>query len=197
MVRRFLLLLLPLLFAGCLPVTAPLSDVAKSELDKRLIGTWQRVGQQNQMAVVDVPVVKGNPKGLMRAVYNGMEDDPSNAFWFFTTTIDKHTYMTAYVEPTDNGIKFADFRKEGAFAAYTEAKVQRFFIFRYTFDGDGVNVDGGGREAVKNVMAAEKIASADGIYQPAPGWLAKYLAANDPDKIFDRTNVQEYTRVKK
>jgi hypothetical protein len=178
------------LLAGCLPVTVPLSDASKAEPDKRLVGAWE--GMNSTHEEVDVPVVKGNPKGLMRRVFSKDE----YTFWFFTTTIGKHNYMTVYLRP-GNGPTFADFSKEGAYEKYIKGAEQRYFVFQYAVDGDKLVVDGGNRKVIEAVMTGARIEEADSSFKTPPGWLAKYLTENDPDAIFDRTNKQEYTRAKK
>src|SRR5262249_33258873 len=213
--RRLVLLLVPLvLFAvllpGCVPVTESLSDPDKAEPDKRLLGKWQRrVGDEIRGLEIDSPAVKGNPKGLMRAVYNGQEDDPKNAFWFFTTTIGKHTYATIYLDPRDNMAplpEFADFRKEGAFEKWNKGKDRCYFIFRYVLDRDKLTVDGGEMEAMKKLMQAEKIEGMPSRLVPGlgmryfktpSGWLATYLEKSGPQTLYNGTNVQEWQRPKK
>ncbi len=96
-------ILLPLcpiiiLLAGCVPVTEPLSDLDKAKPDEWLLGKWQGNSPNSADCEIDIPAVKGNPKGLMRAVCSGRADDPSNSFWFFTTTIGKDTYATFCIE---------------------------------------------------------------------------------------------------
>src|SRR5205814_1625579 len=90
MVRRLLPVaaLVAITSAGCVPVTEPVGDVEKAEPDKNLVGTWNGSGE----IAIDVPEVKGNPKGLMRAVSDGKVNDPENVLWFFTTKIGKHMY---------------------------------------------------------------------------------------------------------
>ena len=197
--RPLVLLFIPLcliavLLPGCVPVREPLSDPDKAEPDKRLLGKWQRV-DKIQRYEIDSPAVKGNPKGLMRTVYDGQADDPKNAFWFFTTTIGKHTYATVYLAPRDN-LEFANFRKEGAFQEWNKGKDRRYFIFRYVLDGDKLTVDGGDKEAMKKLMQAEKIEGMP-YFKTPPGWLAKYLEKSGPKTLYNGTNVQEWRRQKK
>lgn len=182
-----------LLLAGCVPVTTPLGDVTKAEVDKQLVGKWQR-DHDSVIAEADVPAVKGHPKGLMRAVRD-IKNKPDNTLWFFTSTIGKHSYMTAYVEP-GNEVKYADFSTEGAFDRYTQAREQRYHVFRYAVEGDKL-VFNGNPGAFRDVMKAAKIEMVDDKYFKTPdGWLAKFLATKDADKVFDGTNRVSYTRVK-
>src|SRR5262245_17620404 len=122
--RRRMLVLIALchiiLLPGCVPDTEPLSDPAKAKPDKRLLGKWQEKSGRSNWEI-DIPAVKGNPKGLMRAVRNGRADDPRNSFWFFTTTIGKHTYATSFLA-FSRRIEFADFREEGAFEKWNKRK---------------------------------------------------------------------------
>ena len=191
--RRAVLLVVRLcviavLLPGCVPVTEPLSDPDKAEPDKRLLGTWQSADCPYE---IDAPPVKGNPKGLMRALRYGRADNPQNIFWFFTTTIGKHTYATIYVESYDKwgNIRYADFRKEGAFKKWNEKQDRHYFIVRLVLDGDKVTVDGGddsAEEKLNKAMPAHK----------TPWWLAKYLEKNGP-QIYNGTNEAEYRRSKK
>lgn len=185
-----------LLLVGCVPVTTPLGDVTKAEVDQQLVGKWQR-DDDKVLDEADVPVVKGHPKGLMRAVHNNLPDDPKKAFWFYTTTVGKHSYMVVYMEPKE-GFDFADFREEGAFAKYTQAQEQRYFIFRYTLAGDKLVIDGGNHNRLKDAMKAANIdAAASGAFKTPDGWLAKFLATKEAEALFDGSNKQSYTRVKK
>jgi hypothetical protein len=195
MSRRNLWFCIAVLVAGCVPVTEPLSDVSKAEPERRLVGKWQRVDSTDWYEV-DVPAVKGHPKGLMRAVYNGKVDDLQNTFWFFAATIGKHTYATVYLAPSDK-LKFTDFREEGVFENYTKSKNRQYFIFKFTLDGDNLVVDGGTGTVVEELMKAEKIEKTGEFFKTSEGWLAKYLARNGPDKIFTGENKQEYRRAKK
>ena len=188
------LCLIAILLSGCVPVREPLSDPDKAEPDKRLLGKWQR-SDESQRCEIDSPAVKGNPKGLMRTVYDGQADDPKKAFWFFTTTIGKHTYATIYCEPGDKG-GFADFRKEGAFQEWNKGDDRRYFIFRYVLDGDKLTVDGGDKEAMKKLMQAERIEGME-YFKTPQGWLAKYLEKSGPKTLYNGTNVQEWRRPKK
>jgi hypothetical protein len=189
--RNLYLIAVAVLLAGCVPVTEPLSDPDKAEPDKRLLGKWQRVGE-TQSCEIDAPAVKGHPKGLLRAVYEGKADDPKNAFWFFTTTIGKDTYVNIYLDQHAE-LKFADFRKEGAFAAWNKAKARRYFIFRYVLDGNNLTVDGGDSVAVADLMKAEKIGGQQ-FYETPPHWLAKYLEKNGPPALYKGSNVQQWRR---
>lgn len=194
MSRRTLLFAFVPLLAGCVPVTAPLGDVSKAEPDKQLLGTWKK--DDGFSYEIDIPAVDGNPKGLMRSVGGGKPDDLSNAFWFHLATIGKHTYATIYLHPTEDA-KFADFREAGAFDKWMKGDSRRYFIFRYVLDGDSLTVDGGNDSAFKKLMANEKFEMAGDYFKTPAAWLAKYLDKNGPETIFDGSNVETRTRVKK
>ena len=148
--------------------------------------------------VIDVPEVKGNPKGLMRTVNDNKPEEPANVLWFSTTTIGKQSLRKHHsrVEGRDH-LASPSFHKEGAFAEWQKEPKKRYFIFRYKLDGEKLVVDAGSETVVKDLMKAEKIEHADNGYFKTPtGWFAKYLEKNDPDKIFDGNNVTRYTRPK-
>src|SRR2546423_1469624 len=106
MLRRLLppVALAALVCVGCVPVTEPVGDVEKAEPDKALVGKWTVTGGDGpaktldvKALTVDAPDVKGNPKGLMRAIMN--PDGGDNENWFFTTTVGKHTYANVILAP--------------------------------------------------------------------------------------------------
>ena len=191
--RHLVLLSIPLcvpaiLLSGCrVRVTEPLSDPNKAEPDKRLIGKW--TGDDDPDVEINAPAVKGNPKGLMRAINKGRVDDPGNAFWFFTSSVGKHTYATIYVNSDD---EFADFRKEGAFEKWNKGN-RRYCIFQFVLDGDNVTVDCGSSEAMKNLMKNKnfdgvkdtKIGPFGPYFKTPPGWFAAYLEKSGPQTLYD------------
>ena len=129
---------------------------------------------------------------MRRATRTGKD---ANTFWFHLTTIGKHTYATVYIgDPNKDG--FADFREPGAFEKWQKGVDRKYFVYRYTLDGDSLVVDGGSDAAFKALMADEKVAK-DGDYFKTPaGWLARYLEKTGPDKVYDGTNVERRKRVK-
>jgi hypothetical protein len=183
------------LLAGCVPVTEPLGDVTKAEPDKRLLGRWQHADQATDVYEIDTPAVKGHPKGLMRAVHNGKQDELSEAFWFHLATVGKQTYATIYLHPTEDG-KFADFREAGAFETWQKGTNRRYFVFKFVLDGDTLDVNGGNDKDFKKLMADEKIEEVGGFFKTPAGWLGKYMEKNGPEAIFDGSNVEHRKRVK-
>jgi hypothetical protein len=182
----FPVVLVAVLLPGCVPVTEPLSDPDKAEPDKRLLGKWE----SPENLEIDSPAVKGNPKGLMRVVYDGDRPPPDdlppgkNATWFFTTKIGKDTYATIYVEPPPQMFVFADFHKEGAFEKWNKRDDRCYYIVRYVLDGDELAVDVGDKEAVPKLMLAEKIEWMQWFAKTQPGWLATYLEKNGPKTLY-------------
>ena len=199
-----MLLLVPLvlivaLVPGCIPVTEPLSDPNKAEPDKGLIGTWHGRSLLGDFGdcVIDSPDVKGNPKGLMRAVWHKEKANDLTTFWFFSTKIDKNTYATICLESRGDELEWADFREEGAFKKWNKGD-RRYYIWWYKLDGDKFTLNYMDREDMKNLWRAEnKIEDAGSYFKTPPGWLAKYLEKNGPETLYDGTYKAEWVRAKK
>jgi hypothetical protein len=173
------------LLPGCLFVTQPLSDPNKAEPEKRLLGKWE--GSRGRLREIDCPAWKGNPKGLMRCREYGEYGEYEYAFWFFTTTIGKHTYLTIFHDSQD---KPADFGQDGAFEKWNKLDGRLYQVNLYVLEGDRLTLHAGGQRA-EELMKAELIPAVQGPGQPAPyfktppGWLAKYLEQHGPEKLFD------------
>jgi hypothetical protein len=112
--------------------------------------------------------------------------------WFFTTTIGKRSYANTVLAPQAE-LKSPPFHKEGAFAEWQKEKNKRYFIFRYTIEGDKLVVDGGNQKVVEDLMAAEKFKlNATHVFETPATWFARYL-----EKLYDGSNAATYTRLKK
>jgi hypothetical protein len=132
--------------------------------------------------------VKGNPKGLMRAVYEQGKPAGLEIYWFFPTKIGKNTYATICLD--------ADFREEGAFEEWKKGD-RRYFIYRYEVNEDKLIVHFGDKKAMEKLMQAEKIEADPGKYfKTPPGWLAKYLEKEGPETLYDGTNEEEWLSAK-
>jgi hypothetical protein len=187
------------LVSGCIPVTEPLGEIDKSEPDKALVGEWSTLNRRGaadflrvKSLTVDIPEVKGNPKGLMRGFMAQADKKVDTEVWFFTTAIGKHTYATILVGSTASQ-ELPLFGNEGDFAKWRKEKGKQYYIFRYTRDGDRLTLDGGNLDSFMALMKDAKIKS-DGsnhfikYYETPAGWLAKYLDKTGPDDLFDGTN---------
>ncbi len=103
---------LPVLLSGCVPSLEPLSDVSKAEPDKRLVGDWAKPGEKTRLRI-DVPEVKGNPKGLMRAADPSKEKPGAgDTAWFFVTKLNQDTYINLLLDLSKKDSPFADFGTE-------------------------------------------------------------------------------------
>ena len=205
MFRRYLfpvLAAVALVGVGCVPVTEPVGAVEKAEPDKELVGKWtvtKSVGLADAFRLkaltIDVPDVKGNPKGLMRAV---MKSDDEKPIWFFITTVGKHTYASVILKDDPDR---SDFTKEGGFADWKKATGKQYFIFRYARDGNELTIDCGNNDTFNALMSDSKIkglgAKPIEYYETPAGWLAKYLDKTGPEKIFDGSNALMLEREKK
>lgn len=180
---------------GCVPVTEPVGDIAKAEPDKALIGTWDRVNPGGSDFVIDVPDVKGNPKGLMRAVDPDAAEKNTDAIWFYTTTIGKHSYASMLL--LKDGQQKLHLHIAGAYQEWLKEKSKCYFIFRYKIDGDKLMVDTGDTPAFSDLMTAEKFDKMDMYYSTPAVWLDKYLDKSGPDKVFNESDVERFTRRKK
>jgi hypothetical protein len=201
MSRRPIGLLFFALFSpGCVPVTEPVGDIDTAEPDKALVGTWTSDSENAVITsvTVDVPEVKGNPKGLMHAT-GRMQTDNTSGFWFFTATVGKHTYLSLILD--EEGGASSTFASEGAFAKWKKAEKKRYYLIRYSRDGDTVTLDYGNDNLCATIMEDAKVKATGQkpfeFYETPAGWLAKYLDKTGPAKLFDKTESQELKRKKK
>jgi hypothetical protein len=206
MSRRLLtLLVFAILSPGCVPVTHPVGDVDKTEPDKTLVGKWTTTDGDGipkalevKAITVDAPAVKGNPKGLMRAILT--QDGRDTELWFFTATVGKHTYVSLILSENDNDLP-PKFNKEGDFAKWKEQTKKYYYVYRYASDGDRLTLDSGHNEKFDALMKDAKIESDGGqsikFYDTPAGWLDKYLDKTGPAKLFDETNYLKLKREKK
>jgi hypothetical protein len=189
-----------LLASGCVPVTESVGDTEKAEPDKALVGKWAVTsgrGLASQLEIrslaIDALDVKGNPKGLLRAV---MKQKDETEMWFFPATIGKRTYANVVI--TKDGNNWQKFDKEGDFAEWKKEPNKRFFVFQYARDGEALTLDCGNNETFAAIMKEAKIEN-DGAkhlsyYKTPVGWLAKYLDKTGPAKVFDGTNTLALAR---
>jgi hypothetical protein len=193
---------LVVLVAGCIPVYAPVGDIDKAEPDKSLVGKWTVAKSSGLAGLLEIkalsvtaPEVKGNPKGLMRGVMtSGGRELP---MWFFTSTVDKRTYVNVIVASSGDPPVFDE---EGAFAKWKKQESKQYFIFQATREGDKLTLDCGNNDAFTALMRESNIKDDSGkhfpyFYTPA-GWMAKYLDKTGPDRIFDGSNILVMTREK-
>jgi hypothetical protein len=193
-----------LLAAGCVPVTEPVGEIEKAEPDKNLVGKWTTTDSADlakhlevETLTVDVPEVKGNPKGLMRGTTEGGKLAPQ---WFFTTTVGKHTYANVILGTEPDWPEFK-FDKEGEYAKWKKEEKKRYFMFRYVRDGDKLTIDAGNFGKFKEIMKEAKITFDEWggleVFDAPDGGFAKYFDKNGPEKIFDKTNYLALKREKK
>lgn len=195
MSRRILMLFaFAILSPGCVPVTEPVGDIDKAEPNKDLIGTWKDKETTPRPWVVDRPEVKGNPKGLMRVriVEPGqkLEDiKVLNAFWFFTATVGKHTYVNVLVVdsgPDGGKPELIDFSKEGVYARWTEHMDRGYNVAHVEIKGAVATLDFGNKKAFDALMSMNKFQGGRSVFRTPSDWLTKYLKENGPKEIFTK-----------
>jgi hypothetical protein len=206
MSRCLSLLAIAALLPSCIPVTEPLSDVNKAEPVEGLVGKWraEKKDRDYYWLEIDRTEVKGNPVGLMRMTTRGMVTNPGNRGWLYSTQLGKHTYLaspTEYVPGRNSNyhpFSTPDFDREGEFAAWVKRDRRRYFLAHYTLDGDRFTLYDCIPENLEAVMKAGKIArtATDDAYGTPPGWLAKYLTENGPEKLFPPAYSTVYRRMK-
>ena len=205
MSRHLFLLVLAALLPGCTPVTEPLSDVNKAKPAEGLIGKWRSEMKDRDYywLEIDRPDVKGNPTGLMRVVTRGKVTEPGTS-WLYVTQLGKYTYLNSLTEyePSSNPnypyFSTPKFDREGEFAAWVKRDRRRYFFAHYTLDGDRWTVNDCIPENLAEVMKAGGIGRTvtKEAYDTPPGWLAKYLTENGPDKMFPPAYSTVYRRMK-
>lgn len=187
--------------SGCVPVVEPVGEIDKAEPDKKLIGSWAVTARGGLTTIVsadeiiiDAPVVKGNPKGLMRIT--GVGDDD---VWFFPVVRDKHTYANLILT-AKSGDPAAELARIGKFAAWQKQEEKRFYVVRYALDGDVLSVNAGNHETFAKLMTDAGVRSDGGKHLPffltEPKWADKHFAKGAADTVYDKMNVMTLKRKK-
>jgi hypothetical protein len=194
MIRRSLLLF-ALAAVGCVPVTEPVGDITKAEPDKNLVGTWGNPGGKDELKF-DAPVVKGNPKGLMRWTFT--ESKNEEPIWFFVATVGKEKYGNMCLSTDDSPKGALDFAKEGAYEKWAKTKTRAYVVFHYTTGKDQISLNFGNEKAFKAVAEEAKLTKVKNteVYDTPAGWLDKYLDKNGRDKVFPNGDAKTFTRAK-
>jgi hypothetical protein len=200
--RLLILFAFALLSHGCIPVTEPVGDIDKAEIDKSLVGTWERqhpfIGGTDVAEIEIAPEVKGNPKGLMR-----LRDPHHDQDWlyFLLTTVGKHKYGNVLFDGNLERAKMAvQLDKEGNYEKWTKSTKRRYFVFLAHKDG---YINDGNMAAFCKLMADKKIERVgDGelpfsFYKTPAGWLTKYLEKNGPETIFPEPPPPMWWKVEK
>ena len=192
------------LVAGCIPVTEPVGDIDKAEPDQRLVGTWKQVDGEDATFIVDVPAIKGNPRGLMRAtrLEKGQKREDASAdssFWFFTATIGKRSFANFLLVQGDRHYEPAQLGNAGDYASWAKNDKRGFGIAPYSIDGKKVIVwyadNHGENRKLDKLLKENGITAEGGIYRPKPGWLKKELEKGGLEGIF--LELGTYERVNK
>ena len=190
---------LAVLSTGCIPVAEPVGDIDKAEPDKKLLGEW-RGEKHEELWVVDHPEVKGNPRGLMRAIFvpkgKKVEDaKPGSVCWFFLAKVGKHAYANVLLVGGENHPDFAQLEKEGAYAAWAKNEKRGYGIVLLAIEGETITISMEADSQVEKLMKANQFVESDHIYKTPPGWLAKHLEKHGPDGLFEKMDT--FSRMKK
>lgn len=195
--RTVWLLGLVVFLPGCIPSLEPLSDPAKAEPDKRLLGEWAKPGEKAPLRI-DMPEVKGNPKGLMRATDPTKPNSADDTMWFSVTRLNQETYINVLGETNRKGSPFPDFSTEGEFAKWQRSPGKACLIIHYAAGDEELVVNTGAEKALKELLKKEKIeVTKDDIPKFPEGWLAKYLTKNGPGGLYPKEKGQKLVRQKK
>jgi hypothetical protein len=192
MSRRPLVILLCASFStGCVPVTEPVGDIDKAEPSEDLIGTWEDRDREPPLWTVDRPEVKGNPKGLMRlrVLEKGQKIEdlkPTDAIWFFTATVGKHTFANLLmISNKPKKLEWdPDFTREGDYARWAKHDQRGYWVGHLTIKGAILTTDPGNHSAFAELMKKEMFPEIGEFFKTPRGWLTAYLEKNGPAKIF-------------
>ncbi len=180
---------------GCVPVTEPVGDLESAEPDVSLIGTWTHEGGKKDNIVIDVPKVKGNPKGLMRVNFRENSDGKPSAHWFFVTAVGKEKFGNACVELEDEDTGWVYFEKEGAYPKWAKGKGRAYLVFRYSVDRESIIVNFGDERETKKIMKTQGIeATSANVFKTPAGWLGNYLKKSGANTLFAAAQSKKLTR---
>ncbi|MBM3981893.1 MAG: hypothetical protein FJ304_16800 [Planctomycetes bacterium] len=160
-----------------------------------LVGTWND-SDGKAVLKIDAPVVKGNPKGLMRWTFTESKNEKS--IWFFVATVGEEKYGNLCLS-TDDSKGALDFSKEGAYEKWTKTKTRAYVVFHYTTGKDQISLNFGNEKAFKAIATEaklKKVTESSDVYVTPAGWLDKYLDMNGREKVFPNDDAKKFTRSK-
>ena len=190
-VFRYIFLVFVMASVGCIPFSQPLSDPAKAEPDKELIGTWnlEKAAEGFEPGDYTVEMANGKmaPKGLM------VFKKGNSTYVFYVSEVGEFTYTTLLFVDTLS----KPFLVDEAYKTWSKQVKKEYDISRYVIKNDELiirfssytaDIDYRKTLRMYNITILNGFGTAGPWITPA-GALADYLKKEGPDVLFPKESV--------